>query len=196
MSDLILKDGTGSGYRVKVTSDNSLQVDATTRSNAQYRSSQGVGFAVALQIQSVTGGTEYAALRFKNTDTTRNWRVNNVFLSYNGGDTNHNRMCEGRFYVGMTAPSANATVVTPGNLNLSSSGVAQADAHVWDGVGSGMTVVSNGVLAYTGLFGPGFNQISFDGATVLGLNDILGLTVKPEETGKIALIMTGWFEEA
>lgn len=196
MSDLRIRDGLGSGNVAEVDESHKLNVRAVAQNDLAYHSAElEAAFQLGLPQRSVTAATEYPVMRFKNTDPNRKFAINRIFVGYNGGDTTGNKCVVGRTYVGMLAPSANATATTPGNLNFSSKKVALADGHIWDGVGNGMTVAANGVLAQTQFFAQGMTTIVVEGSIILGLNDFIAFTVTPEETGKVALIMSGFFFE-
>jgi len=195
MSELTIKDGSGTGYRAKVDTHNRLLVkSAATTESALVSDRDGLAFTLPIMNYPLgTPAEEYELLWFKNTDPDRHFHINRYYLSWNGGDTNHNRACDVRLYVGMAQPSANYVDFSPGNLNLTSPRVALAEAKLWNGVGSGMTVASLGTKAQAAYLGQGATQFDIDGTFIIGYGQIIGVTATPEEAGKLSMIISGWY---
>lgn len=194
MSDFAIKDGTGSGYRAQVDLDHRIRVRATASADIEFNSTKyGTAFNFLSVENSITSGSEYHVLWLKNTDTNRKLHINTIYVSYNGGNTNHNRVLINRIRFGSSTPSANNTTTTGNNLNLVNSNSALVEAYYWNGVGAGMTISGNGPVILSSYFGNGFNHIDFQGALLLGYNQVLDFTIQAEETGIASIVLTGWF---
>jgi hypothetical protein len=200
MSDLILKDGTGSGNRVKVDDDNRVYTASRVRTAASLATDEGLAFSLAANELSLTGDTEYAIIRFTNKDPNRNFHVNKIFVGWNGGDTNHDRALIGMIYKGMSIPSANyyfdedTPSIGPGNLNFGSATAALADCYLWNGTGNGMTVASPGTKVMSNYFCQGVTVLEADGTIMLPFGSDIAFSLKSEETGKAGLVVTGWYQ--
>lgn len=196
MSDFTIKDGTGQGYRAKVNNNNRLLTTANTQSTISAVSNEfGQAFSFSALEKAVVANTEYHLLWIKNTNPNNNFLINRVVVSYNGGNTNHNRVVTGRFRLGSIPPSANFTSIPGGALNQSkNANIPLAEAYVWNGTGSGMTITSSGPIALSGYFRQGFTDIVYDGTFSLGYNNVIDLTMTAEEDGLVSLVVTGWYD--
>lgn len=196
MSEFTIKDGTGSGYRAGVTSDNQMRTTTIAQPRIAFISdAKGLSFTLPIMNYSLgTADNEYNLLYFKNIDPNRHFHAMRYFMSWNGGDTNHNRSCDARLYVGSSAPTANNVEFQPGNLNLISANVALAEAHLWNGVSTGMTVSSQGTKAQAAYLTQGVAQLDLDGSFIIGFNQSFLVTATPEEAGKISVIISGYYE--
>lgn len=194
MSDLIIRDGTGSGQRAKVTSDNRLGTRSLTQTDSAAASFERQD-AYSLSILDIAPpAVECPVLRFKNVDPVRLFRLNRLHIGWNGGNTNHNRCVRCRMYVGMYPPTANYTTSAAGNLFISSRNTALMEVQKWDGVGNGMTVAANGVKFIASAVAAGLLIIPVDGTIIMSYNDIIGVTAEPEEVGLMSVVISGWYE--
>ena len=120
MSDFI-QDGTGSGYRARVNSDNHLHTRAISESGGTDAALAGNLYNINTETINLTSANASALLYMKNTDTVP-WIVNRVF--YNAGPSTGGT---GDFLAEVIAnPSAGTLVsggsaLTPHNLNFGSS---------------------------------------------------------------------------
>jgi len=195
MSEFRIKDGGGTGQLVRVT-ENRLWADSRVQTSmASVSDLLGYAFSWSLGVATLPGTSEYAMLRIENTDPGRHLHVERAVVSWNGGSTNYNRMLKGALYVGMTVPSANSESLTANSLNVGQSITAPASSQRWDEVGNGMTVSSNGVLAFKHLFGPGLTNVEFGGSLVLPFGQAYGITFQGTEVGDFGFTLSGWFEE-
>jgi hypothetical protein len=200
MSDFIIKDGTGSGARTKVDDDHRLYTASRVRTAASVASDDGLAFSLAANELSLTGGTEYAIMSFTNTDPNRSFHINKIFVGWNGGDTNHDRALTGMIYKGMSVPSDNyyfnedTPSIGPGNLNFGSSTTALADYYLWNGSGDGMVVASSGTKSMSNYFCQGTTILVTDGTIELPFGSSIAFSLRPEETGKAGLVVTGWYQ--
>ena len=195
MSEFSIKDGAGQGYRAQVDSDFRLRAQAAAISEDAYASiKHGRAYTVpAADMALALAGTEYLVLWFRNTDPNRLFLISRCCMAWNGGDTNHNRIANIKYYFGTAVPSANNTAITPTNLNQGSTQIALATVNRWDGVGNGMTVTALGTLVKNPYLGQGTSMIDMGGITALSYNQTLGITATPEEAGLLSAGIMGWF---
>jgi|GEM_PF-6661962 len=66
---MILEDGTGTGSRLKIDSENRMWARVITESEAQHASEEGDAYNINTGIMLVTGSTTIAGLYIKNTET-------------------------------------------------------------------------------------------------------------------------------
>ena len=120
MSEYI-KDGTGTGYRAKVDSDNHLHTRSVSESGGTDAALSGNLFNINTETIELTSANASALLYMKNTDTVP-WVVNRVF--YNAGPSTGGT---GDFLAEVVANPTTGTLVsggtalTPHNLNFGSS---------------------------------------------------------------------------
>ena len=194
MSDFIIRDGSGTGYRAKVSSSMRLQTSAVMEPKIHAVSEDnGQAYLFGTGLLTIPA-TEAAVLYIKNVDPDRRLIIADLGLSWNGGTVNRNRVLSGRMYVGMAAPSANATVLTVSSSNLGFNIQALLDARKWNGVGAGMTVASNGVLSAEVNFGAGYTTAPFNGSVILPPNYVLGFTMQGEEAGVAGALFSAWMK--
>jgi hypothetical protein len=197
MSDLVIKDGTGTGNRAKVDGENRLETFGVSVSRISHES-EGHGEAYLLDsgVKTLTSTAEHLLSWIKLTQPTDMTGVfNRLGISWNGGSTNFNRPAEIRVYGGTVEPTANNAAFTPLNLNFGSANTAQGTFWTWDGVGVGMTTASLGLLAMSFIVSQGTTLIDFNDAIVLPTNSVLGVTCIGNEIGDVGLSALGYFEE-
>jgi hypothetical protein len=188
-----LKDGTGSGYLTKVDNRNRVYTNSVSIREMSFIS--GVdeqAYAFTTSNLSITT-SEYAVAWITMPTGTDHMHIEKAWLNWNGGDTNHNRVCFVRFHGAMGTPSANHQAVTPRNLRVGSSNSANLTVYEWDGVGSGMTVSTNGASMGLIHVTQGLTTVDLDGSVIVPKDGVLGLTVEGEEAGKFAMGLTLWF---
>lgn len=76
----VLEDGTGKGYRLKISSENRAQVDAVTHTSAQEAAEEGRLFQIGAGIVNLTSANESAVLFLKN-DGDKPLEIVNVTIS-------------------------------------------------------------------------------------------------------------------
>ncbi len=195
MSDFRIRDGAGGGESARVM-DKRLWTNTVSKTTlANVSDGTGYSFTYGVFDKTLPGTNEYAILRVTNKDSTRHFHVHRFMLSWNGGSTNFNRVLRGAMYVGMPAPSANYTILTPSSTNFGKSLVAPSESQTWDGVGNGMTVVANGVMAFSQFFGQGLTDVPLDGSIIVPFGQSIGFTVKSTEVGDFSFLVSGWYEE-
>lgn len=195
MTDIVIKDGTGTGVRAAVFGSNQLSVKATCETEIEYASEElGQAFILSsLENSLVAANGEYHTLWFRNNDPNKIFHINQIFVSTNGGSTTGNKVITGRLRIGSSKPSANNTATTGANLNLTSTNIALAEGYFWNGTGTGMTVAVPGPIALSGYFRQGFTSILFEGAFIVGYNNILDFTLQAAEDGVASVVISGWY---
>jgi len=197
MSDQRIKDGTGTSSLARVDADHRLWTSAVTKDTLGYVAlSTGYSFTWVAQQMTLPGTSEYMILRIKNTDSVRNMFMYRFMYGWNGGSTNHNRASEVAMYLGTPAPTANYVTQTAPSTNFGRTLFAPAEAQVWDSVGNGMTVVSNGQRALHSYFEQGHKDIILGGSLIIPFGYSVGFTVKAPEVGMFSMLISAWFEEA
>jgi len=190
-----IQDGTGTGKRLKIDSNNRAQVRAQSELVIAVKSLDD-GDAYQMYCPSLTlgGVAEHNAFYFKNTSETRSFVINKYFLSWNGGDTNHNRIAFVKQYINAGAPTANSTQFGAGNLNTGSGNVASMTVYYWDGVGTtGMTQTA-GTQAGELQISQGVKVVDIQGSTVIAPQDSITISFTGEEVGKIGVTIEGYFD--
>ncbi len=194
MSDLRIKDGAGTGS-VAIVKEGRLYANSVCTNTLTYQSdSTGYSFIYGIYNKTLPGTDEYTILRIKNVDNSRHFHIHRFILSWNGGSTNHNRTIAGSMYVGTYAPSANYTSTAPSSSNFGVNLTAPSESQIWDGVGNGMTVATNGVLAFSHYFAIGTTDVITDGSIIVPYGLSIGFTVKGEEVGLFSFLVSGWYE--
>lgn len=119
MTDFI-QDGTGTGYRAKVTKDNRLNVDSIETTAESSASVSGDSFNISNDIIEITGDVE-APLVYINNTNSEDWVVTRVYFHF-GGSTGG--VGSGEFSITANASTGTlisaGTAITPVNANLGS----------------------------------------------------------------------------
>lgn len=198
MSDLILRDGAGTGARAGVTSDNRLRTEAVTESRlAHWTFEEQLAFAATVSEMTIPSTSEHAIFWIKNTDSERTLRVYRMGVSWNGGGTTWYKTLNLKTKVAMSTPAGAYTSLTPANLTLGSSRQANVDCRVWDKTGTGMTFGggSIGVTALQSYVAKGLLLIPFEGALDLLYGQSLGVTYQGEEQGFASFVFLFWMQD-
>jgi hypothetical protein len=189
-----LEDGTGQGFLAKVGTDNKVYTFSTTFPRiADVSDNKQQAYSFASDLLSSVPASQAAVSRVVNDSTTSDLIITNIYISYNGGDTNHNRAAHWALYSSMSAPSANDTAGSAENLNTITSAPADVTFRVWDGVGSGMTVASNGTLLSDIIVGQGSFNWDFQDSLIIAPTRNVGITVAAEEIGDASVTFKGYF---
>ena len=119
MTDFI-QDGTGTGYRARVTKDNRLDVNSIETTAESLASVSGDSFNVSNDIIDITSDAETALIYMNNTNS-EDWVITRVYFHF-GGSTGG--VGSGDFCMTTNATTgtiiSGATSVTPVNANLGS----------------------------------------------------------------------------
>jgi hypothetical protein len=192
MSHIVLKNGIGDGSMARVDKNHRLWTKSTLESPMSFHSTEGDAFLLLFDEHTIAADTEtgvgYAVV------TAGNIRmfIDKFWVQWNGGSTNYNRPLTIRYYVGATAPTANASAVTAGNLLIGSNNAASCSAYKWDGVGSGITVASQGVKFGVTMHCQGQTPVELEGAAILPYLVPLLITAESPEAGTLALAVNFW----
>jgi hypothetical protein len=183
----IIKSGVGKGHAAGVNEDNQLYVESKSIKDIAYVSKiKNLSFIFTTSQFSIVT-SEYHILWLKVTDSVYELHLDKLMLNWNGGDTNHNRVCFVKIYRGTSTPSANNSVITPSNLKISNSENTDVTVNQWDTVGSGMTVFSNGTNISLLHTSQGCLSVDFNSALIIPKNGVIGITAEGEEAGKLSL---------
>jgi len=194
MSDFRVKDGAGTGSVARVEDQRLWTKGINSSTLANVANTTGYSFTYGVYDKTLPGTNEYLIFRFKNTDSSREFHVHRLMLSFNGGSTNYNKPIRGAFYVGTYPPTANYTDITPSSTNFGKSLTSPSECQIWDGVGNGITVATNGLFAFSQFFCMGLNDVILDGTIIIPFGQSIGITVKSVEVGDFSFLMSGWFD--
>lgn len=187
MSETI-KDGTGSGYLARVTSDNRLETYSIQSPYIEYATSRYQnGWNLNLVSAPLTGGVETIVAQLKNTDSN-NAYIWNYLISYNGGDTNHNRVMSFNVKVGTGAPiSAYVTAnIAPLWVNLQKS--STLTGYIWDKTTAGGMVMANaGTTVFSTYVAQGSFLHAVEGSVTLPPGETITYSMIAEESGLASL---------
>lgn len=189
-------DGKGTGRSAEVSGENRLQVDSVATSAVVKASQVDLSaYTMSSPILTVTT-TKGAMLWFYNSSATDSFCVERMIGSWNGDSTNHNRVCEVEYCIGMTQPSGNATAGAIRALNSNSSLAASGSMYYWSEASTGMTVSSNGIVVGSIMVNQGITDLRFEGAVVVAPGATLGITAKAQDaTGEFSVIISGYYKE-
>ena len=198
-----IKDGTGSGNLVKVTSDNRLTTDGIVETIASERSRAGKLFGVGTGGITPTGSFSLGpVLWLQNNSNTEDLYVHKIIFGWNGGSTNYNRTILSFIKYQTTAPTGANTATTDQIENISKSGSVNpvesgvTTAHKWDGTGTGMTGGTGGYLQIPNRLSQGNTSVDIGGEIILGASDSMEIQVTPEETGLFNVGIVYYFAPA
>lgn len=196
MSDLTIKDGTGTGTRAKVSADHRLHVKANGSSEEAFASEQGQFFIFSsLENIVLSVNNEIHVLWFQNKNPDKVFRIHEVIISHNGGNSSGLAVLTVRLRTGSTEPSANNDLISGKNFNLSNAAEPISTAYAWDGTSTGMTIATPGNVFLSRYCRQGTTEMVYDGSLIMGYNNVLDLSVEGQVEDHIASIyVTGWFE--
>ena len=190
----IIKDGTGKGYAAGVNFANRLDVSAASSPRIYYESrDRENAFGVSTPYLTVTTGGE-RVLYMKNTSSNQNMVITDLRVNWNGGTASNITALKGSIWFGSSAPTANNTESSAGNLNRSSNNEFDIDVEYWDGGAGGMTV-AGGAAALNTIIGQDSKLFPIGGAIILGANDTISFQLEGDtETGEASIQVLGFME--
>lgn len=155
--DVQLKNGVGTGHRLKIDTKNRLQSFSTSHGLSYDAAVDGRAFILRLADTTVTIGTSSDwMIHIANNDPNRNLIIERILGTVTGG-AQFQLMANADV---TTIGNANASI-EPVNLNLGSAVQPVADVSVWDGTtGNGLSGLSGGDIVA---------PLLVPGATVLDL---------------------------
>lgn len=191
-----IKDGTGKAFLAKVTNKNLLAVKAEVDQRLAVASLEdGKGWSVGTSVLPVTA-TGGHMLWFKHENTDQDFVIHQLLVSWNGGDTNHNRALTGNIFYGTPEPTGNHLAISPLNLNRGSVAQSGMTVYMWNTVtGDGLTVASDGTAGGSAIGSQGMTTVNLEGSLVIPPNVAVSIKVGPEEAGKCSLIVLGGFHD-
>lgn len=158
-----------------------------------YACKLGYSFIVSTKVLALNSTNPHLYLWFKNTSATKVMRIWTVWFGWNGGSTNKDRVLKWGWVIAPGEPTANHTVVVPGNMNFTSPTPAEALVYKWDGVGEGMTY-TGGVIPSEALYTRGYNSLETQGVPIVGQNSSFGAIFTGEEIGDVVVTMRFFYE--
>ena len=180
----VIRDGTGNGYLAMVDSENHLHVSSVMENMIGHRShwdATAFGGGTPLLTITTTGGH---MLYLKNTSSTHNFVISDMWFSWNGGSTSGTDCMIGALYFGVGAPSAENTASALGVLNRNSGNTPDVTVEYWDETGAGLTC-AGGTAAFHWINAKGHTHVDVKSAVILGINDTMAINLKGEnETGE------------
>ena len=192
-----IKDGTGSGNSVKVTSTNRMLVDAITEERAVFNSVvDGKTFIVSTDYLTVTGstGVDYGLLYIKNnSDLVMNIHHIKLWSSLSGQFTKVNvyRNPTG----GTLISGANAAQIS--NLNFASAETFEGLAY--EGTGGNLTVTGGEILGkhYMGIGNQQMLAFMWNGALSMPKGSSLAVAIEPPNSvgNTVTCEVEAYFEE-
>lgn len=190
---MIIKDGSGFGYSAKVDSENRFYTLSTMLQFETTASLNQKAFLISTGKLTLTA-TGGQILWLTNENSSQLFRPTRFLMSWNGGSTNHNRVCEAQMLIGDdTAPTANHTEVTPANTYCGSNVPALMSAYKWSGTADGMTGTVN-QAGCSLLLSQGYSEVPVTGIIIQNGASI-GLNVIPEEAGDFSIAVFGHYHE-
>jgi hypothetical protein len=193
MSDLIIKDGTGSGNRAEVDSSNRLVTLSTTKSEFLYYCEVGNSYVYASNGNPILAdGYDYVVLWWKNIDPINVFNVEHLFVSYNGGNTTGTKRAQFSVNAFSGEPSGSTIKIQGGNINFTSSNVALDDAYLWDGTNTGIVLSSPGITLMSQYIGE-MVVLPFEGSAVFGYNQSFYCSFTVPEDGLCSVAFAGYY---
>lgn len=186
---MIQEDGTGRGYKVKVTKNNQLVVRGEIHDVAFHQSfHHGDTYTLAyLASQAITASGEDCLAHIANTSATQLLCIDKVHVAGNDAQ------CFVRCYVDSVS-GGDGAAFTPVNHNRTSGRVASATVQVHDG---SFTDPTGGSAVASAAISPETQACFFDfqGSVILGLNDTFDVRALEQAAGTPAMtcIVTGFY---
>jgi len=191
-----IQDGAGKGYWAKVDSYNRFVTYTTTQkevADVSVRTER--AFSVTTDAITFNSTNEHPWLWLKNTNSNLLLFFSSIIYSYNGGDTNHNRVMTKRVYRNPSAPTARYTDCCSSNMNMGSNNTADWTVYSWDeSAGDGMEVdLTSGTNFSTSLVQKGTLTLGDLEGVVVPFNNTILFTFQPEEVGTAAISIKMFF---
>jgi len=189
-------DGKGDGYKVQVDKDHRMLTKSIIETEEAFIASKDArSYLVSTLVHTLNSTNEHKVLYLRNNSQQYDMRIQTVYLSWNGGSTNHDRVMKWSWYVAPNEPTANHEEALVGNLNFRSNNIANITAYKWDGVGDGITW-DNGIIGSEELLGNGHSKIENWGTPIIGFNNAVGLAFTGEEIGDFSATVRFYMKEA
>lgn len=184
-----IQDGSGKGYWVKVDDYNRIYCYSTTLPEISYVSTTHQNaFSITTPVYTFNSTNEHPWLWIRNNNPNLMMFFSAIIYSYNGGDTNHNRIMVKKVYPSSPEPTDRYNEANIKNLTIGSLKTPQLSAYSWNGSGDGMEVDMTGLENLSTSMVPNssltLNEIE---AVNLEYNATILFTYKPEEIGTASI---------
>jgi len=162
MADFAIKDGCGSGARVKVCEQNRLQTDAIIMASVHSSSKKGYAYMFNTEdtAPTLTVTTTGGYIAYLKNESEYEMHLHKIITTVDGAASLSIMRNPDLGTIG------NENTHAPVNLNFSSSKTAEVVAYVWDEVGNGMTGITDGTTLRT-------TTIGAAGIVIMELSDAL-----------------------
>jgi len=189
MSDTLIDDGKGRGYKAEVSKNNRLLTRASnTIQMATISEEEGEAYIFASGdfVNITTTDTETGMFHIKNTSSTKHLHIYSI------------RSCADqinlwKLYKNSTGGTllSNQTEGSKNNLSLISNNVPDTTVYK----GSDSVTLSGGTMLEHWINDVGHSTEVFEGSLILGKNDSIELTVELATAGKVCCRVIGYYEE-
>lgn len=190
-----LQDGTGKGYWVKIDSYNRLHTYSTLKPEISDISiNRDNAFSITTPVYTFNSTNEHPLLFIKNINPDLILFFSSIIYSYNGGDTNHDRVMIKRVYSCPGTPTDRYEEIEPINIKIRSSNSAMTTTYGWDGIGDGMEIdLSDANNFSTSMVQKGSLVLNEIEAVALQYNACILISYEPEEIGKASVSTKFYF---
>lgn len=125
-----LQDGTGKAYWVKIDSYNRLHTYSTLKPEISDISiNRDNAFSITTPVYTFNSTNEHPLLFIKNINPDLILFFSSIIYSYNGGDTNHDRVMIKRVYSCPGTPTDRYEEIDPVNIKIRSSNSAMTTTY-------------------------------------------------------------------
>lgn len=193
----MIRDGRGTGYLLQIDKNNRAKVSADTSEEITYYSHHH-GDAYQLSTNNTTFATIPSAgvwtpiFDLENLSSSKGLIVNQILISWNGGDTTGNEVLwvRTRSYATIVG---NYTSVSPSNMNGTSNLIADGNFYIWDGTGNGISVTGG---YYNSVFclDKGRDIYNVGNSSILIQDINIGLDVMAYEIGKFTMTLLFYYK--
>jgi hypothetical protein len=191
---MILEDGAGSGVYAKVTKNQQLFTRAVNETYIMYESRvNGNAFTAGISYDLSVGTDARSVMVVHNAETEKNFIINSVSLSHDGGSSTYNKHIKFQMYIDSALPTTNIQGSAPVafyNLNSGNNRVTLVKAYLWDGVSTGLDG-AKGTSALVHYTNKGLTVLNSRGTSVLGPGAIFRIDLTGVESTKVSISMEG-----
>lgn len=196
MGEVRIKDSTGKGVFAKVTEDNELLTRAVTSSvphKAALKGDDAVTGTPILVLNATTTPAVDSKVIYLRNDSDIPYVFSFNLNSWNGGDTNHDRVMYVDFFIETGTVLANNTLTPAFSLNQTITKDIPLTIEVWDGVDNGLTFTNGAPFSSTTLNPKGVTKIASPDTLILGRGKAISAALRGEEVGVGGIVIFGYF---